>query len=58
MIGDHGDSQVAAWSLASAARSRTEDCLLICSCGCGTEAETALSERPKKAAHELRDVEG
>ncbi len=58
IIGEHGDSEIAAWSLTNiAGMSADEYCSNVCE-GCGDDFKTTIPEQVKNAAYEIINKKG
>ncbi len=53
IIGEHGDSQVAAWSLANVAGMRLDEFCRLNGCALDEEARSGIAENTRQAAYEI-----
>ena len=58
ILGEHGDSEVAAWSLTNVGGARLDDLCPVCSRGCGAELKETIFREARDAAYRIIGLKG
>ncbi len=58
ILGEHGDSEVAAWSLTHIAGIQMDDCCRVCPRQCGLVERAGIVEQVKNSAYHIIDAKG